>query len=173
MKELPLGITIIIGEGMSSNVYLIEDKEKGILAIDAGASEVIKAPPAMTMLTHAHLDHTGGVGEGWNEVYMHKNDFAEGPYFKVPKQAKKINFEKVWWGEFVFDVLHTPGHTMGSICLYEKKKKILFSGDTLFADGIGRTDLGGDGVLMAKSLDLLDELTWKFLLPGHGEIAKR
>ncbi|MFH0817812.1 MAG: MBL fold metallo-hydrolase, partial [Candidatus Micrarchaeota archaeon] len=144
-----------------------------ILAIDSGAYPVLETEPSMLVLTHAHYDHTSGVAGDWKNVYLHKDDFLDGPFFKIPKQAKPIDFEKIKWGDFELEVLRTPGHTLGSICLFERKKKILISGDTLFADGIGRTDLGGDEKMMAKSLALLEKLEWKTLCPGHGELARR
>lgn len=173
MEKVIEGVFVIYGESLSSNIYLLEDKKKGILAIDCGAGPFLEKEPSMLILTHAHFDHTGGAGEGWKNIYLHKGDFFEGPFFKIPKQAKPIDFEKLKWGDFELEIIHTPGHTLGSICLFDKKKKVLFSGDTLFADGIGRTDLGGDAKLMEKSLALLEKLNWKILCPGHGEIVKR
>jgi glyoxylase-like metal-dependent hydrolase (beta-lactamase superfamily II) len=71
---------------------------------------------------------------------------------------------------FGFKVLHTPGHTKGSICLLDAKDKILISGDTIFADGVGRTDLpGGSEEDMEKSLEKLSSLKIEKILPGHGE----
>jgi hydroxyacylglutathione hydrolase len=167
------GLGVVYGEGMSSNIYLLEDKEKGVLAIDSGAYPIVETKPDMLILSHAHFDHTGGVGADWKNVYLHRQDFKGGPFFKIPVQAKKIDFKEVKWGEFELEVLHTPGHTLGSICLFEKKKGILFSGDTLFKDGHGRTDLGGDEHMLWKSLAKLDKLGWKILCPGHGELVKR
>jgi glyoxylase-like metal-dependent hydrolase (beta-lactamase superfamily II) len=74
-------------------------------------------------------------------------------------------------GSLKFIVLHTPGHTPGSICLYEPNEKVLFSGDTLFAGSVGRTDLpGGDWNILLESikeriLTLPDTVT---VYPGHG-----
>jgi glyoxylase-like metal-dependent hydrolase (beta-lactamase superfamily II) len=74
-------------------------------------------------------------------------------------------------GDLVFDVLHTPGHTEGSVCLYGERAGLLLAGDVLFAGSYGRTDLpGGDGELMVASLarlarDLPDAVR---VLPGHG-----
>jgi glyoxylase-like metal-dependent hydrolase (beta-lactamase superfamily II) len=69
-----------------------------------------------------------------------------------------------------FRVMHVPGHTPGSICLYDEAGGNLFSGDTLFADGIGRTDLyGGDAEAMASSLRRLLDLPPRTVVhPGHG-----
>ncbi len=165
-------LDVIYGEGLSSNVFLIQGKE-GTLAIDSGASKVIGKEPEMLVLTHAHYDHTGGVNGNWKNVYLHENDFSGGPYFNVPENAKPIDFKEIKWGEYLLEILHTPGHTMGSICLYDRKRRILFSGDTLFAEGTGRTDLGGDYKLMEKSLKSIAGLGWETLCPGHGEIARR
>jgi glyoxylase-like metal-dependent hydrolase (beta-lactamase superfamily II) len=167
------GLGVIYGEGMSSNIYLLEDEQHRVLAIDSGAYPVLESEPDMLILTHAHFDHTGGVGEHWKHVYLHRKDFEKERFFKVPPQAKPVDFKKLEWGEFDLEVLHTPGHTMGSICLFDRKKGILFSGDTLFAEGYGRTDIGGDEHLLWKSLAEIDKLNWKVLCPGHGEIVRR
>ncbi len=74
-------------------------------------------------------------------------------------------------GDLVFDVLHTPGHTEGSVCLYEERHALLLSGDTLFAGSYGRTDLpGGDDAAMVASLARLAATipTTVRVLPGHG-----
>ena len=71
----------------------------------------------------------------------------------------------------MFDVLHTPGHTEGSVCLYEERHALLLSGDTLFAGSYGRTDLpGGDDAAMVASLARLAATipTTVRVLPGHG-----
>jgi hydroxyacylglutathione hydrolase len=74
-------------------------------------------------------------------------------------------------GDMVWDVLHTPGHTEGSVCLYEERRGLLLSGDVIFAGAPGRTDLpGGSGVQMADSLGRLARLIPPSVrvLPGHG-----
>ena len=70
-----------------------------------------------------------------------------------------------------WEVIHTPGHTQGSVCLYNKEEKIIFSGDTLFRGGFGRTDFpGGSPAELEKSLKRLFELDGDtVVLPGHGE----
>jgi Zn-dependent hydrolases, including glyoxylases len=75
-------------------------------------------------------------------------------------------------GDLVFDVLHTPGHTEGSICLYEERRALLLSGDTLFPAGWGRTDLpGGNDEQMVASIARLAQLlpAGVRVLPGHGQ----
>ena len=68
-----------------------------------------------------------------------------------------------------FTIMKTPGHTMGSVSIYSSEEGILFSGDTLFALGVGRTDLGGDFSLLSQSLHRLMELDGRtIVLPGHG-----
>jgi len=74
-------------------------------------------------------------------------------------------------GDLVFDVLHTPGHTEGSVCLYEERQALLLSGDVLFAGTYGRTDLpGGDSAAMVTSLARLARVLpgGVRVLPGHG-----
>ena len=68
-------------------------------------------------------------------------------------------------------IIHTPGHSPGSISLYLPEKKLLFTGDLVFKGGIGRTDLpGGNGSLLKESIKRLSELEFEWLLPGHGDI---
>jgi hydroxyacylglutathione hydrolase len=79
--------------------------------------------------------------------------------------------EQVSIGDLTFDVLHTPGHTEGSVCLYEERRGLLLSGDTLFPSGWGRTDLpGGNEELLVASLARLSrEIPGEVrVLPGHG-----
>lgn len=71
-----------------------------------------------------------------------------------------------------FSVISTPGHTKGSICLLNKKQRVLFSGDTLFRLSVGRTDLGGDYAQLTSSLSKLKTLDGDLtVLPGHGEVT--
>ena len=74
-------------------------------------------------------------------------------------------------GDLRFRILVTPGHSPGSICLYWEDQKALFTGDVLFQQGLGRTDLpGGDGEMLKESIRRLAALEVEILLPGHGEI---
>jgi glyoxylase-like metal-dependent hydrolase (beta-lactamase superfamily II) len=70
-------------------------------------------------------------------------------------------------------VVPSPGHSPGSVALYWPARKALFSGDVLFRDGLGRTDLpGGNGAILKQSIKQLESLDSEWLLPGHGEILQ-
>jgi len=76
-------------------------------------------------------------------------------------------------GKRAFQILHTPGHSPGSISLYWPEKRALFTGDVVFAMGVGRTDFpGGDGNLLKQSIERLSLLDAELLLSGHGEIIR-
>jgi hydroxyacylglutathione hydrolase len=76
-------------------------------------------------------------------------------------------------GEHRLQVIHTPGHAPGSICLYWPQAKALFTGDVIFSQSLGRTDLpGGQGPLLKASIDRLTDLDVEILLPGHGPVVR-
>ncbi|MEJ2724636.1 MAG: MBL fold metallo-hydrolase [Deltaproteobacteria bacterium] len=75
-------------------------------------------------------------------------------------------------GGMAFRVIDAPGHSPGSLCLYWPETKVLFSGDVVFYQGIGRVDLpGGDGGKLKQSIEKLAQLEVEYLLPGHGEVV--
>jgi hydroxyacylglutathione hydrolase len=146
--------------------------------------------------THAHIDHVGGLKKLHDltgaPVMMHPDDLQL--YQALDRQAKWLGMrtpattevhqllregDALHWGPFEAHVMHTPGHTPGSVCLYlprgagkiALKLPHLFAGDTLFAGSIGRTDLWGgsfEGImrsLRGKLLALPDET---LVFPGHG-----
>jgi glyoxylase-like metal-dependent hydrolase (beta-lactamase superfamily II) len=78
-------------------------------------------------------------------------------------------------GKWKLEVMETPGHSLGSLCLYERNEKILFSGDTIFPDGnIGRTDMyGGDTAELIRSIERLTNLDVNTIYPGHMDITNR
>jgi len=92
--------------------------------------------------------------------------------FKVDRKLKEG--EKLDMGGLSWDVLHIPGHSAGSIALYDRSQKVLIPGDVVYADyAIGRFDLhGADGSVLAKSLIRLAELEVEILLPGHNRVVK-
>jgi len=136
--------------------------------------------------THAHFDHIGGNGYFVNakvaihevdapivekgDMELSQADFFDGKIHARPVDRKLKNGDKVKLGNLEFEVIHTPGHTPGSICLYNSAKKMLISGDTIFSDGVGRTDMpGGDPEALGESLERLGKLKVDKILPGHGE----
>jgi hydroxyacylglutathione hydrolase len=75
-------------------------------------------------------------------------------------------------GNVNFQVIQTPGHSPGSICLYWPDRKVLFTGDVVFNQGIGRTDLpGGNGQALKESIKRISRLDVEYLLPGHGQMV--
>jgi glyoxylase-like metal-dependent hydrolase (beta-lactamase superfamily II) len=104
-----------------------------------------------------------------------KSTFAEMLGGTMPKLSVDISLsdnEHLLIGDESFQVIATPGHSLGSICLYTNKRKILFSGDTVFAHGgFGRYDFpGGDFYALAQSLKKLAALDVVDLYPGHGPV---
>ena len=76
-------------------------------------------------------------------------------------------------GDIELDVIHTPGHSPGSICIYWPSHKALFAGDVIFEQGVGRTDLpGGNGDQLKNSIGRLSSLDIELLLPGHGSLIR-
>ena len=190
----------VSGAAFDGNVYLVLD-ERPIL-VDAGmmAGPTLKnikkyidpTEIEMIILTHCHHDHSGAapaikeatgakillsdkevgcVGDDLTTVaYLFGQ---EAPEYKVDgllTEGMVIDL-----GKWKLDVIETPGHSQGSICLYEKSEKILFSGDTVFPDGnIGRTDMyGGDTTELVSSVERLTKLDVKTMYPGHMEITSK
>jgi glyoxylase-like metal-dependent hydrolase (beta-lactamase superfamily II) len=162
------------GNGIS---YVIEDEKT--VQIDAGAPTDKK--PEVIVLTHSHFDHTAFMPrcEVWASAKCAKHiSVMDGATlvkrFGVEREPIEVtrvlkDGDTIDTGTHLFRVIETPGHTDGSICLYEENVRILFSGDTLFDDGIlGRTDLPtGSEAQMKESINKLSSLNVDVLLPGH------
>jgi glyoxylase-like metal-dependent hydrolase (beta-lactamase superfamily II) len=138
-------------------------------------------------LTHEHIDHVGGIMQLQSKVKCEISSSVETSKHLISgnspildpitnskcapiKVSKEYNGgDLIEVGEFSFQVIATPGHTKGSLSLYEPTRKILISGDTVFPQGsFGRTDLpSGSSAELISSLKLLSELEIRILLPGH------
>jgi glyoxylase-like metal-dependent hydrolase (beta-lactamase superfamily II) len=194
-------IATLVFNPIQENTYIVWDETKECVIIDAGNNGprediVIKnfiaehgLTPKMAINTHGHFDHTLGV-EYLKQEYgipfalSRKDQFlldtasVSGMIFgvaigKLPTIDLDLDTVKeVCFGHTTLQVIPTPGHTPGHVALYEPQTKNLFTGDTLFRESIGRTDLpGGDYSWIMRSileqiLPLGDEVT---LWPGHGE----
>ena len=170
---------------LGTNCYLLEDEKNKLAAVvDPGgdAGRILSQARAdgveirLILLTHAHFDHTGGVA-GLHAslpdvpVYLHPADAALlGSEVFPAIGAPTVPYEEgdaVNLGDLEIQVLHTPGHTPGGVCL--RVGEALFTGDTLFRGSMGRTDFaGGSYEQIMASLKRLAQLPGDYhVLPGH------
>ena len=174
IQKLTLGL-------YQTNTYLLANDTEAVVIdpgyeadtiLDALAGKTLKA----ILLTHGHFDHVGAVkelvAETGCEVWIHAAEatmppmVTAGPLYFTHTYDEGDTVSPIAGLELT--VLHTPGHTTGSVCLLMGKE--MFSGDTLFACSFGRTDLpGGDPRKMMESLRRLASLQGNFFIhPGHG-----
>lgn len=171
---------LIIGM-LETNCYLLVS-ETELLIIDPGgeANKILneiktkKAKPKYIINTHCHLDHILAnkkiKKETEADILIHE---AEKDFINVEADRFLKDGEKIKIGAIILKVIHTPGHTKGSICLLGEN--FIFTGDTLFKDGYGRTDLPGSSQKeLEESLEKLSKLLkpGMTVYPGHGEIFK-
>ena len=172
---------------IGTNCYFLQDEESGLMAIiDPGDDwerilhQVKKAEGEVKyiLLTHGHYDHTTAVPDLVKalpgvQVYIHQADAngAGSQLFPLAAQVQDLyNYDEgdtLSLGSLTIEVLHTPGHSKGSVTL--KVGDVLFTGDTLFCGSCGRTDLrGGSYEEIMASLKRLGELEGDFhVCPGH------
>lgn len=149
---------VVVGT-LETNCYILSI-DNDILIIDPGDEyeKIIDKVNGKNILgiliTHHHFDHIGALKYFNNVVYDYNN-----------LREKNYNI-----GKFNFDVIYTKGHTSDSICFYFKEDNIMFTGDFIFKNAIGRTDLGGDNIDMKKSLNKIKSYDDNIkIYPGHGE----
>ena len=181
-----------------TNTYVLVDEEGKVLLIDPACfyeqerqalyqtiTRLLRPDQPLTIVaTHGHLDHLWGAKwatETWHTpVLMHEADIPmtqamqqQYDLFGVQLKAERFEIEEFRSqdSDFRFQIIHTPGHTQGSVCLYFPEERKLFSGDTLFRSGYGRTDLpGGNYGQLISSLEQLMTLPPETeVFPGHGE----
>lgn len=169
---------LVVGSFLT-NCYILFDNE--VIVIDPGGEiddilrEIKKRKLKYILNTHYHPDHI-----------MENALLKEKTGAKILIHEKEKNFinfkpdiflkegDKIKIGETLLKVLNTPGHTKGSICLLGDN--FIFTGDTLFKDGIGRTDLAGGSIEdIEKSLEKLSKIIkpGMMIYPGHGEVFSK
>jgi glyoxylase-like metal-dependent hydrolase (beta-lactamase superfamily II) len=179
----------VIGEEVSREAIVIDpgDNIENVMEIVRRHGLTVK----QIVVTHAHIDHVGGAMKlrraTGAPILLNQNDYAllkimdvQASWIGVPA-PEKIEIDqslgegdRVRAGSLEATVLHTPGHTEGSVCLYFPAERKLIAGDTLFAGTIGRTDLPGGSFdkimssLHTRVLVLPDETV---VVPGHGPLT--
>jgi hydroxyacylglutathione hydrolase len=179
----------IIGDESSHDAMVIDpgDNIENVLALLRKHNLQVK----QIVITHAHIDHVGGAmklrAATGAPILLNQNDYALVKMLDAqaawvgmaPPGAVEID-QSISTGDTVkagghsASILHTPGHTEGSICLYFPAEKTLIAGDTLFAGSIGRTDLPGGSTqkiiasIQGTLLALPDETV---VVPGHGRLT--
>jgi len=178
-------VHLIIGEGLCSNIYVIGREEACVVDPGVGNSanpvwpqleELGVTPDRLrsVIITHAHHDHAMGafliLQKADPKIFVHTLDTMYiaarfGPNLVKVEEGNVIETER-----WPLEVIWTPGHTEGGMCLYNSDDKILISGDTVFAEAKYGTWYGESGSLdaMVESLRKLAELDVDFILPGHG-----
>lgn len=193
LETFPVGMLqcncTILGDETTSEAMVIDPG--GNIPQIVARLEKHKLRLKQIVVTHAHIDHVGGAlklkQQTGAPIFLNQNDLpllemmdTQAGWFGLstpevaPPDASAEDHLVVGLGKYQAEVLHTPGHTPGSICLHFAPLNLLVAGDTLFAGSIGRTDLpGGDYRAILRSihnrlLPLPDETQ---VIPGHGPVT--
>ncbi len=196
--------TVILGDYQTNSYIVRKDNASAeCIIIDTGLESAAlidflkdnNLTPAALILTHGHADHIAAIPAVKNaypdiKICIHKNDaeMLTCPHRNLSRLAG-VNFatnkadiiideqNEIEFAGVVLEIIHTPGHTPGGICLYNKQENILFTGDTLFAGSVGRTDFTGEEKkcyaqlienIITKLMVLPDETK---VYPGHGPVS--
>jgi glyoxylase-like metal-dependent hydrolase (beta-lactamase superfamily II) len=182
IKTLSVGI-------FAANCYIVEFDNKGVAIIDPGdeedkiSKELDGKNLKWILLTHGHADHIMGVNSLKNKynpkviASIKEKEIIENPELNLSKQfgfSYRVSADlyvqegTINLDDYRVQILETPGHTPGSVIYIIEN--YMFTGDTLFKDSIGRTDLpGGDKISMKKTLEKLYKIETDYIvLPGHG-----
>ncbi|MGN1352012.1 MAG: MBL fold metallo-hydrolase [Clostridia bacterium] len=190
-------IKVNVGNILGVNCYIVQDEEtKETMVIDPGGSvnkitdmlDALQAKVKYILLTHCHGDHIGGVNElksktggtvlihrfdekGLNDPEISLTSHIGIQRIDIEDKSRLNEGDLIHVGNLEFKIIHTPGHTVGSICIYCEEEKMLFSGDTMFKGSWGRTDLP-----TSNFEDIINSITNKLMIlpedvivyPGHG-----
>lgn len=192
-NQIPLG-------PLQTNCYILS-KEQSCIIFDPGEEpqkiiqyiQTQKLKPLAVLLTHAHFDHIGAVDAIREQyqipAYIHEKEakwlmepelngsqrwFPDHPLRQKPAENLLSGEQDIQIGPFQFQIFETPGHSPGSISYYLKENEMVFSGDVLFQNSVGRTDLpgGNELVLFQSIIDHLLPLTDDTIVcPGHGPVT--
>ena len=189
-------IKVNVGNILGVNCYIVQDEEtKETMVIDPGGSvnkitdmlDALQAKVKYILLTHCHGDHIGGVNElksktggtvlihrfdekGLNDPEISLTSHIGIQRIDIEDKSRLNEGDLIHVGNLEFKIIHTPGHTVGSICIYCEEEKMLFSGDTMFKGSWGRTDLP-----TSNFEDIINSITNKLMIlpedvivyPGH------
>lgn len=195
MSELKIG-RMVLGSVQTNCFYIYREGQKEVICVDPADqgnkifTQLQKKGLQISgiILTHGHFDHILGVKElkklSGAKIYAYKEEkcVLENPSTNVSAQVGSsyvITADEyledgalVTIGDMTFNLIATPGHTVGSCCYYFKEDKVLISGDTLFLESVGRSDLPtGSGATLGRSIKnklmiLPDDVK---VYPGHGD----
>lgn len=188
----------VVGMVQTNCYFAINDDTKEMFIVDPGASakqlaeriDMGKLNPVAILLTHGHFDHAAGAAELAEHysipIYAHEaeRETLENPAINLSGwEGNEVAYhadcylkdeQEIDIAGFHIRVFHTPGHTVGGCCYFLSYQKAVFSGDTLFAQSIGRTDFpkGSAGDLIRsikeKLMTLPEDVT---VYPGHNDVT--